>query len=78
MGCNCKDIEGFDKALINAIKFEKATGKEAAIFKVGSTVSFTDKKNIKKVKDICCYYTTDKVEHKIPKPKKRVVKKTEE
>lgn len=74
MGCNCKEIKGFDLALINAISFERTTGKKAAIISVGGIASFTDLANVKKVQGICCYYTTDNVEHKIPRRKKTVKK----
>lgn len=71
MGCNCKEKIGFPLALSNAKKFEVKTGKTAAIFMVNDVISFTDKKNIRKVKEICCYYTTNGKEHKISGRKKR-------
>ena len=76
MGCNCKEIEGFDAVLLKAIGYEKNTRNKAAIIKINNVASFTDLSNVKKVKGICCYYTTDRVEHKIPKTIKKVSKKT--
>lgn len=77
MGCNCKKIEGFDAVLGKAILFEKNTGKTAAIINVRGVASFTDLTNVQKVKGICCYYTTDRTEHKIVRPRKKTVKKEE-
>lgn len=73
--CNCREKKGFALVLSKAVAFEKSSGKEAAIFSVGEAISFTDKSNINKVDDICCYFTTDNVEHKIVKAKKKSTKK---
>lgn len=67
MGCNCRDMKGFDLTMFKAKSFENKTGKQAAIFIKGETVSFTDLSNIGKVEGICCYFTTDNVEHEIVK-----------
>ena len=78
MGCNCKEIKGFDKAIIDGSAFERNTKKQAAIISIGGIASFTDLANVKKIKDICCYYTTDRVEHKIVRPKKRKTTKKQD
>ena len=71
MACNCKEIKGFDKAILDGLSFERLTGKKAAIISIGGIASFTELANVKKVKGICCYATTDRKEHKIVRPKKR-------
>lgn len=69
MPCNCKELEGFDLVMFKAKSYEAKTGKKAAVFIVGKKVpSFTDLENISKVENICCYFTTDGVEHEIVKP----------
>ena len=76
MSCNCKKAEGFDLVMMNAKIYENQTGKKAAVFIVNKTTpSFTDLKNIKKVDGICCYFTTDAIEHEIVKPLSRKTKK---
>ena len=79
--CNCIKKKEFETALFQAIAFERASKKEAAIFMKDGVISFTDKSNIDKIEGICCYSTTDRVEHKIvvakvakkaPKKKKAV------
>lgn len=75
MGCNCKDLEGFDLVLFKARDYENKTQKTAAIFVINDIPSFTDKDNISKINSICCYYTTDGKEHKITKKKTAPKKK---
>ncbi len=78
MACNCKEIKGFKKAIIDGSAFERNTGKKAAIISILGVASFTDLANVKKIKTICCYYTTDGVKHKIVRPKKRKTTKKED
>ena len=92
MPCNCKELEGFDLVMFKAKSYEIKTGKKAAVFVVNKTTpSFTDLSEVSKVNNICCYFTTDGIEHQIvkeikeievvseeviPTPKKRKSKKT--
>lgn len=74
MGCNCKEMKGFDLTMFKARAYEQKNKKQAAVFVINEkTVSFTDLSNIEKVSGICCYFTTDGVEHEI-----KVSKKTKE
>lgn len=75
MSCNCKNMKGFDLVIYKAKQYESSTGKKAAVFVVDKkTLSFTDLSNVKKVQGICCYFTTDGIEHELPKPKVKTKK----
>lgn len=79
MACNCKQMEGFDLVMFKAKSYENKTGKKAAVFIVDKkTPSFTDLSNIDKVQNICCYFTTDGIEHDIVKPIKEIEVQSEE
>ena len=81
MSCNCKQMKGFDLVMFKAKSYESKTGNKAAVFIVNKTTpSFTDLKNVNKVADICCYFTTDGVEHPIKKTyrKEEALKKEKE
>ena len=68
MSCNCKEMEGFALVMFKARSFEEKTGKKAAVFVVNKTTpSFTELENVNNVEGICCYFTTDGVEHKLEK-----------
>ena len=68
MSCNCKEMEGFELVMFKAKSYEQKTGKKAAVFVVNKkTPSFTDLSNVNSVDGICCYFTTDGVEHDIIK-----------
>lgn len=70
MSCKCQDLKGFELIMFNAKDYEQRTNRKTAVFVVGKeTLSFTELANIDKVDGICCYFTTDGVEHKITKPK---------
>ncbi len=73
--CNCKSKKGFNLVMSKAVAFESKTSREAAVFVKNDRVSFTERSHINKVEGICCYFTTDNVEHQIEKPKKRQRKK---
>jgi hypothetical protein len=61
-------MEGFELVMSNAKAYETRTGKKAAVFVVNKTTpSFTDLSNVSKVVGICCYFTTDGVEHELEK-----------
>lgn len=73
MACNCKEMEGFDLVMFKAKSYETKTGKKAAVFIINKkTPSFTGLSGIGKVEGICCYFTTDGVEHKVEKPVKEI------
>lgn len=78
MPCNCKELEGFDLVMFKAKSYEIKTGKKAAVFVVNKTTpSFTDLIEVSKVNNICCYFTTDGIEHEIVKEIVKEIKEIE-
>ena len=65
--CNCRNKVGFDLAMSQASKFESNSNRKAAVFVRDGKPSFTEESNINKIEGICCYFTTDGIEHQIIK-----------
>ena len=68
----------YKNTLENALRYERYTGQKAAIIKTSKGYSFCNKENVKKIKDLKLYTTTNGVEIEIKTRKRRQKNKENE